>query len=230
MIVGDGLIARAMKKYDSNDEIIIFASGVSNSSEISPKEFEREKILLSEYIGQKERLVYFSTCSIFDKSLSQSKYVLHKINMEKFITHHFENYIIFRLPTIVADSSNPNTLINFLLDKIKNGQVIRVYKKACRYLLDINVMSYLLPFIIDNDIYNKQIINIAFDKPIKIIEIIKTFETTLNIKANIKLIDKGHCFSIDNEIFKNFIHKIDYKLSASYNYDCIKRFCRKVLA
>ena len=98
MIVGDGLIAQAMNKYYSNDKIIIFASGVSNSCEIRRKEFEREKNLLSKYIGRKERLVYFSTCSIFDKSLSQSKYVLHKINMEKFITYHFENFIIFRFP------------------------------------------------------------------------------------------------------------------------------------
>ena len=46
MIIGNGLLAKAFIEYKNNDEIVIFASGVSNSLEEKQSEFKRETDLL----------------------------------------------------------------------------------------------------------------------------------------------------------------------------------------
>ncbi len=43
MIVGRGQLAKCFQKYQLNDDICIFASGVSDSSCIYEKQFNREK-------------------------------------------------------------------------------------------------------------------------------------------------------------------------------------------
>ena len=42
MVIGNGLVASAFSKYKNDDDVIIFASGVSNSSTNKKEEFERE--------------------------------------------------------------------------------------------------------------------------------------------------------------------------------------------
>ena len=49
MIVGNGLIAKALQKIDA-PEMVFFASGVSNSLENNKKAFEREVNLLKKTI------------------------------------------------------------------------------------------------------------------------------------------------------------------------------------
>ena len=39
MVIGNGMIANAFKQYENDDEVIIFASGVSNSKENNDSEF-----------------------------------------------------------------------------------------------------------------------------------------------------------------------------------------------
>jgi len=65
MIIGSGILANAVKLYDKED-VVFFASGVSNSLEKAPAEFEREISLLKSVISQNpdKKLIYFST-SVF---------------------------------------------------------------------------------------------------------------------------------------------------------------------
>jgi hypothetical protein len=39
MVIGGGLIANSLKEYENSNEIVVFASGVSNSLEISDSQF-----------------------------------------------------------------------------------------------------------------------------------------------------------------------------------------------
>jgi hypothetical protein len=43
MVVGDGMMTEAFSAFRDNAEVVIFASGVSNSLEIDPAAFHREK-------------------------------------------------------------------------------------------------------------------------------------------------------------------------------------------
>src|SRR5437868_6944217 len=106
MIIGNGLIARTLSDYKNDDSIIIFASGVSNSGEIKKEEYEREKKLLNQQKNKNKLLVYFSTCSVFDPSLSDSHYIIHKKEIESILENNFENYLLIRLPILIGKTSN----------------------------------------------------------------------------------------------------------------------------
>ena len=56
MILGNGLIAKVYKGFNFHKNILIFASGVSNSKEFRKKEFARERDLLIENLDKKKKL------------------------------------------------------------------------------------------------------------------------------------------------------------------------------
>ncbi|MFN5841955.1 MAG: hypothetical protein ACK45G_01855, partial [Bacteroidota bacterium] len=68
MIVGSGLLANAFSSFRSVDDMVIFASGVSNSTSTDRNQYDREVELLRKYINRQAKLIYFSTVSVFDPS------------------------------------------------------------------------------------------------------------------------------------------------------------------
>lgn len=127
MIVGHGDIASVLR---DREDRIYFASGVSNSQETRESEYRREIDLL---LGQdiSKHLVYFSSLSIF---YSQSRYARHKREMEDLVKRIFDHYTILRMGNI-SWGDNPHTLINFLRNKIRNGEPCEV-RDVYRYIVD----------------------------------------------------------------------------------------------
>lgn len=92
-IIGNGDLASVLT---DREDIIFFASGVSNSKEERPIEFEREmKLLLQQ--PRNKHLVYFSSLSIY---YAKTEYARHKRIMEKTIRNHWESFTIIRLGNI----------------------------------------------------------------------------------------------------------------------------------
>ena len=114
MVIGNGMIAKAFYNYQTDDRFIVFASGVSNSATTNKHDYDREKILLERTLADnKEKLlVYISTCSIYDSSLQQSPYVLHKLDVERQIATSGNKYLIFRVSNPVGFTSNKHTFLN----------------------------------------------------------------------------------------------------------------------
>jgi nucleoside-diphosphate-sugar epimerase len=224
MVVGSGMIAKAFHHYNNNDEIVIFASGVSNSKEDNDSLFEKEKNLLlhTRFNNVNKKFIYFSTVSVNDKSLSNSKYIKHKIDMENVLSTIFSNYIIFRLPNIIGNTDNNNTFFNFFKNKIKNNEEIQIQKDASRYIIDMDdIIKYLQP-IIDSNLKNKTI-NVCFEDNIKMTDLIENFEKIMNVSANKKIIDGGCDYVVDNEEFMSLI-KPYYKKNDSYVFQTIEKY------
>ena len=120
MIIGNGLIARAFDSYIANQQVIVFASGVSNSLCKEPSEFEREWRLLRGVIDAHPnvKLVYFSTCSISDQDRQNTSYVKHKVDVEDFIKQNCSDYLIIRLPAVIGKSNAATTLPFVFAEKI----------------------------------------------------------------------------------------------------------------
>lgn len=114
MVIGNGDIAKTLKEESlDRDDVIFFASGVSNSKEISRAAFMREYELLAEHSKCGLHLVYFSSLSMY---YSNSDYAAHKRSMEYEIQRLFNTFSIFRIGNI-SWGSNPNTIINhFVLE------------------------------------------------------------------------------------------------------------------
>ena len=141
MIIGNGDIAQACKSFDREDRIY-FASGVSNSRCTDEDLFDREKDYLPE--DNIERFIYFSSLSIY---YQDNPYTEHKRNMEIIIKDRYEDYCIIRLGNITW-GDNPNTIINFLKNRIKNGEHYEV-QDTFRYLCSRDEFNHWLGMIPD---------------------------------------------------------------------------------
>lgn len=127
MIVGNGDIASVLT---DREEIIYFASGVSNSSEARESEYQREmKLLIS--LPQYSHVVYFSSLSVF---YSNTRYTIHKRRMEDLVKSYFFPSTILRIGNI-AWGTNPHTLINFISNKIRTREPFEV-QDVYRYVLE----------------------------------------------------------------------------------------------
>ena len=208
MIIGRGLIASQFTDVDHND-VVIFASGVSNSSETRIEEFFREQNLVEQtLINNPEQLfVYFSTCSIYDSSKYNSPYVLHKLHIEELIKQRAKHYLILRVSNAVGKGGNPNLLMNYLSRQIINKQELNIHQHATRNLSDVeDVKNNTLNYIKSKD-WNK-IVNVAYLENYNIPEIIEALE--LKYKTNTKKVieNKGEHYSVD-------IHELNYKFELS---------------
>ena len=148
MIIGTGDIASVL---NDRDGAIFFAAGVSNSSETRESEFLRE-IELLEKQDRNKCIFYFSSIAIDDLS-KNNQYIQHKRRMELLIKSNFENYNIIRIGNITW-GSNPNTFINYIKNKIKNGESVEI-KDEYKYMIDKEQLVLLtdnLPLIGQNQI------------------------------------------------------------------------------
>ncbi len=196
MIIGNGILANAVRSYDRED-VMYFASGVSNSLEKNPSEFEREITLLQSSITKypEKKLIYFSTCSIYDPTKTDSPYVAHKLNAEKLITEQCRNFIIFRVGNAVGRGGNPNTLINFLKNSILSEKRFTIYSHARRILIGIDDIALFAERYLDD--LSNETVNLTYPYQYSLSEILTRLEVHLGKKAVYENIDEGSYYNIE---------------------------------
>lgn len=204
MIIGNGLIASLFTDCDQ-ENIIFFASGVSNSLETKKEEFLREENLIRKTIAENPNkvFIYFSTCSIYDSSKAESQYVLHKLKMEQIIIQLCPQYLILRLSNAVGNGGNPNLLMNYLVRSVKNNEIINVHTKATRNLIDVEDIKNITNQLIDKQYFNK-IINIAYPENYTIIEILEIMEKFYQTKLYLNLVKSGSGYGIDTHDVESY--------------------------
>lgn len=127
MVVGHGDVGSALPE---RDDLLFFASGVSNSQEKRESEYQREiDLLLSQ--SRDMHLVYFSSLAVF---YANTRYAKHKRSMEALVKEAFKHYTIIRLGNITW-GSNPNTLINYFRNQRKEGKALFI-RDEYRYIVE----------------------------------------------------------------------------------------------
>ena len=220
MVIGNGMIAKEFENYRDDDRIVIFASGVSDSTNTDNRAFEREKNLIIEtlHTSNGKLFVYFSTCSIDDVSMQSSAYVQHKINMENFIANNHTPYNIFRLTNPVGKTNNTHTVVNYFIKNITEKHKFAVWKNATRNLIDIDHLYLICNEILQKRLFINSIVNIANPKNYPVIFIIENIEKHFGIAGNYSLIDKSggpliNTVSIEPLFKKYNIHFDEHYLS-----------------
>lgn len=127
MIIGHGDLASVLPNWD---DLLFFASGVSNSQEKRESEYQREIDLLLEQ-PREAHIVYFSSLAVF---YSDTRYTQHKLAMEALVKDNFKRYTIIRLGNITW-GTNPNTLINYFRNQRKEGKALLI-RDEYRYIID----------------------------------------------------------------------------------------------
>ena len=225
MIIGRGMLANAFKAYQDNDEVIIFASGVSNSQEKEMKEFDRELKLIQSTLSQNpdKLFVYFSTCSMYDPLSSETPYVKHKLNMERYIEKHAKNYLILRISQILGRSKN-QTLVNFLLDSIMTGEAFEVWKNSNRNLISLEDVLQISNSLIENKKYHNNLYHVANSAFITVPELVNIFEEILHKKANCIYLDKGSAYREIPLDISNITSELGIMFNNTYYYEHVKKF------
>lgn len=224
MVIGGGLLAKAfLVKYAENSDIVVFASGVANSRERDRAEFEREQELLLTALATKKRLIYFSTCSVYDPQLTNSPYVQHKLRMEKLVTELRSN-IVFRLPQVVGRTPNINTLTNYIYQKIKSGERFEVWKNAQRNIIDVEHVALIASEIMASDASIPSTINIAAARSISMAAIVDIFERITEKKANCSLIECGGSYEIDTSLCEEIAKSIDIHFDEEYPETVLQKY------
>lgn len=127
MIIGNGDIASVLP---DRDDLLFFASGVSNSQETNGAAYDREANLLREQDYYKH-IVYFSSLATL---YANTYYARHKRKMEEFVKEHFNDYTIVRIGNITW-GNNPNTFINYYNNCVKERRPFAI-KDEYRYIID----------------------------------------------------------------------------------------------
>ncbi len=197
MIVGNGLIASLFNEND-RDDVVFFASGVSNSLENRVEEFQREETLIRETFehNPEKIFIYFSTCSIYDSSKTESDYVLHKLKMEQLIKNNCKNYLILRVSNAVGNGGNPNLLMNYLIRSAFADETINVHTKATRNLIDAEDIREITFMLLNQNNLNK-IVNVAYLQNYSIIELLEIVERFYNTKLDLNLVKSGSGYDIN---------------------------------
>lgn len=122
-------------------------------------------------------------------------YYEHKRDMENLVRSLSKNYLILRLPQLFGEiDPKKNTLIDFICNKVINGELININSNAKRYVLDVKDCVIITEKLLEYD-RNNLTMNIANDYCYTILEIVFTIEKLLNKKAII---------NIDNSNFDNY--------------------------
>lgn len=217
------MIAKKFNNIEFNKKVLVFASGISNSQETRNSEFSRELDLLKNTIfaNPESIVVYFSTCSVYQEN--KSPYILHKLNMEKYVQENISNYYIFRLPQIVGSVKN-STIVSFFTNQIINNEKAKIQKCAFRNLLDIDDVVRIVEYIISSKFCKNSIQNIASNKNISAFNIYNKIAEILKLPTNIEIIDGGQSYEIPVNNLSIIIGKEDMIFKPNYWEETLEKY------
>ena len=133
MIIGKGNIARVL---EDRDDLVFFASGVSNSSCKDEKEYQREFNLLKT-VPTDQHVVYFSNLGIYYK---EDRYTQHKKEIEEYIRNNYKSYTIVRIE-VCEWVTTPHTILNFFKNQLNQG-IEPIIQDTTRYVLSLDEFLY----------------------------------------------------------------------------------------
>lgn len=227
MIIGRGLLAsRFGDDFADDANVVVYASGVSNSSETRPSEFQRERETASEYLHNQETrtFVYFSSCAVGTcESARMTPYLLHKAKMEALVLQH-PGGLVLRLPQVVGKSANPHTLTNFIHRHVLSGEAFTIWRDAERNLVDIDDVYLIGRHIIRRRERYPRVVNIAHPLSRPIIDIVHAFERVLGKASNHSIAEGGSSFTIDTAIAVEVAGEIGVGFTDDYYERVIRKY------
>lgn len=225
MVIGNGLLAKKFSSYRDNAELVIFASGVSDSKSTDPKGFLREKKLLQQTIEKypQSLLVYFGTCSVKDSSLKETAYVQHKLAMEELIVQSASRYLICRLSNIVGKGGNKKTVFNYFYEQVYNNASFTLWQNSYRNILDIDDAYAIVDHLIRKKVSNK-IVNVAAPVSSSVKQIVKSIENFLDKKGNYISENKGSHFEIDTSFITKTIQDLELQFDEYYLQNILNKY------
>lgn len=210
MLIGKGMIARRFNDFADRDNVVIFASGVSNSKETRPEPYARERQLVEQTLEQTLGclFVYFSTASVADPIEVNSPYVKHKLELEQLIASRARYFLIVRASNVVGGPGNPHTILNFFVDRVRSGEPFSIWQYATRNIIDLDdVYTIVTSYIANKQAWNQTIV-VANPVSISPLAIVQAIEQHTGQKAVYELLDKGSPFALPTDSISHLLQTI----------------------
>lgn len=194
----------------------VFASGVSNSQEADPSQFQREADMLVKALEHRTgRFVYFSTCSVTDDDRAETPYAVHKRKMEALIQAR-GNHLILRLPQVVGKTDNPHTLVNHLVAHIRSGKPLQIWSHAVRCLIDVDHISAITLHLLEGGLELDRTVDLAPPESLTLQQLLPLVEQTLGQDAVYTLVDRGGGATPDSTVFSTYAPQAGIDVSPGY--------------
>jgi len=220
-IIGNGMVARAFTPYHHNnalDDVVIFASGVSDSSTTDDAEYRREQTLLYATLQQcavaDQRLVYFSSGGAIygptdhprderTPTYPTTRYGQQQLLCEGVIVNSGVRYLIVRLPNLVGPSQHHAQLIPALVNHALSGEAT-LFTNATRDLLDVDDCARLVVALLRN-VPTDEIVTVASGVSCPIQAIFTIICDVLTVQPQVTHISKGDQQRFDISKMRGFL-------------------------
>lgn len=220
------MLATAFSKYSPSDKLVLFASGVSNSGCVDNRQFFRESSLLSltlDSLHPSQTLVYFSTCSIYDSSLSNNPYIEHKLEMEALLSTSPQSLVV-RLPQLVGSNASPTTLVRYLVTCIRNEEPFALWINAFRNIIDVDDVAQIVLALMKDSVSHPKILNIANPVSVSVREIVACIEDVVGKRAIATYVDAGTSYHINTEYISPILEDLSMNFSSDYLPSVIAKY------
>ena len=227
MIIGSGLLARAFAgAYSQQDDVCIYAAGVSNSGCADALEFAREQKRLSDALQEArdvDAFVYFGTCSVADPEARNTPYVQHKLAMEQLVRAHSQS-LILRLPQVAGKTPNPHTLLNYLYARVSRSEKFELWSKAKRNIIGVDDVAAIAGQLIADRSMRNATLNIANAVNYPMAEIVRAMERVVGKRAVYEVVERGSEYLIDTGAMSLVLNKAGVKFGNDYLVKTINRY------
>ena len=231
LVIGSGLLAKAFAGgLTINENVCIYAAGVSNSSCKDTHEFMRERQRLSKALEQRmeaQTFVYFGTCSVDDPEAKNTAYVQHKLEMEQLVSAH-PTYLILRLPQVAGTTPNPHTLLNYLYARIARSEAFSLWIRARRNIIDVDDAASIAQLLIKDKSRRNVILNIANAVSYSMMQIVSAMEKVVGKSGIFDVEERGSEYSINIDPILPVINKLDINFGDEYLEKVINKYYGKL--
>ncbi len=226
MLIGNGLIASAFKSFEADPSVVIFASGVSDSTCSDEAEYHREIILLNATIERypQTTFVYFSTTGVKDPDLQATRYVQHKKSIEHRISELCHSYVILRTSNVVGAGGNRRNILNYFIEKIRNQEPFEVWSGSYRNFIGISEVFTLVSVLLKDKRFLNRIVDIIAPESFRVMDLVNYLGTLMKTAPAFRIIERGASPIYDHEICNILIKDYNLNIGPDYQKDLIRRF------
>ena len=182
MIVGEGLLFNRLIEFSLNPEVVVIADSLNSQS--IPDEIQKEKERLQNVLKEHsdKRIVYLSSTRVCDPLDQGHPYVIHRKEAEAFVAK-CSSYLIVRLPQVLGASDRRDTLFDFFIQKILNGETVPLHAGSSRYFIDVDDVFFALWSILKEKAIGNATVTLSHPSKIQIEKIVPIIEKFLSKKA-----------------------------------------------
>ena len=227
MVIGDGMLAKAFAAFGPNRDVVIFASGVSDSMETRAAAFERERALLEEARRAYPRalLVYFGTCSVNDPDRRDTPYVRHKLEMESMLMASERPWMVLRLPLAIGPLHRSPTLANFLHERILRGESFEVWDRSTRYPIDVEDALRVAQVLIADRSMWRRTINVALHS-FRVLDFVRVLEDITGKRARYTVLPKGAHYDVPCPEVARLADELHLDMGSGYLEAVLRKYFR----